>query len=241
MLFRSIMSMISHHEHHWARKVHAQLYPTSPYIALGSIGAGLPTMIRRLYSYIENYGSPKEIYMTVARFDGYEAVSASGKCYGVSDRHGSAYFMHEHGVINDEELAAWVSQLSTNKKTINPYKVQYILEERFAFIETICRLHKINLHWTFNPSDACVVVLQNNLAAVNDISQYMKDSFVGLPAVVDHENDRSIGPETHANIFDKFMTSESWNFQKICDQSAKNLEWLKSKYGDILIHGMRNE
>lgn len=232
-----IMSTIPHKEKHWARRVHALKHSNSPFIALGTIGSGLPTMVRRLYSYIENYGAPTYLYMTVPRFDGYEFVNTSGKCYNVSSRRGSAYFSKKNNLVNEAELLTWITQLDANKQLNNPHNTQYMLEERFAFVETLCKYNNIQLKWTFNPTDAATVVLHNNLKAVDKISNYMKETFVGLAQIKDHGRDRSIGPETHSEIYNKFIGHETWNFDILCKQADLNLNWMHSTYSDNLIVG----
>ena len=219
----------------WPELIHSVLYPNTPFIALGTVASGLPTMVRRLYSYIQNFGAPKQIYMTVPRFDGREFVNKSGKCYNVSSRVGSARFCKNANLIDQEEHDTWVRQLEANKQLNNIANTQYILEERFAFIETLCRLHDIKLKWTFNPSDAAISVLYKNIGAIENISDFMKDAFVGLPEVKDHVFDRSIGPETHMSIFEKFVGNEKWDYTKLSNISERNFNWLQEKYGDELI------
>lgn len=230
-----IMTNLPQRQQRWAELVHSDLYLEKPLIALGTVATGLPTMVRRLYSYIQNFGAPKYLYMTVPRFDGYEYVNTSGKCYNVSSRVGSANFCKNAGMITDDEHATWLIQLEANKKLNNAYNIQYILEERFAFIETLCMAHDIKLRWTFNPSDAAISVLYKNIQVIENISNFMKDSFVGLPEVKDHVADRSIGPETHKEIYNKFVGNEKWDYEKICETSRLNFEWSAERYGDNII------
>jgi hypothetical protein len=144
--------------------------------------------------------------------------------------------MHRSGQVNYEELTTWVQQLLINKQLQNPNNTQYMLEERFAFIETLCRLHNINLKWTFNPSDASIMVLYNNLPALESVSDYMKAAFVGHVAVCDHEPaDRTIGTQTHEGIFMRFIDPIPWDIEQIKEQARLNYEWLVAKYGDQLI------
>lgn len=233
-----VMSAVSHSDHHWARKIHASLHPTSPFIALGSIGVGLPTMVRRLFSYIENYGPPKHLYMTVPRFDGYEFVLESGKCYNASTRSKSASYMHSVGGVTDKEYEIWQAQLSTNKKALHKLQIQYMLEERFSFIETICKLHQIDLKWSFNLSDASIITLFNNLETIRNISTFMQKSFVGLAPIMDiEEEDHTIGPLTHSEIFNKFTNPSVWDFEDTNRQSLANINWLKLRYGTATISG----
>jgi hypothetical protein len=219
----------------WSTKHHTDFYSDDPFIALGTLGSGLPSMVRRLYSYIQNYGAPKYIFMTIPRFDGYEFVNKSGGCYNVSSRIGLAKFGYSGGIVDNEERDIWLAQLTANRRLNNPENTRYILEERFAFIETLCMAHNIELKWTFNPSDASISVLYNNLPIFNDISDFMKNSFVGLPPVIDHLYDRSIGPGTHQEIYKKFVHPEKWDYGTFCEQATMNFNWLKNKYPNKLI------
>ena len=74
-----IMSSMSDKDKRWSVLLHKELSPDQPFIALGTIGSGFPTMVRRLHSFVKNYGAPKTLYMTIPRFDGYEYVNKSGK------------------------------------------------------------------------------------------------------------------------------------------------------------------
>ena len=218
----------------WSALVHTALHPDQPYIALGTVASGLPSMVRRLYAYIQNFGAPKYLYMTVPRFDGYEYVNKSGKCYNVSSRVGSAKFCKSADIVDDDELNTWIMQLNANRGLNNIHNMQYMIEERFAFIETLCKAHNIELKWTFNPSDAAVYVLKNNVSIFENISKFMKDSFVGLPSVKDHVFDRSIGIQTHREVCDKFLNRETWDYDVLCSKAETNYIWLKTWYGDEL-------
>jgi len=230
-----IMTNIVDGEQRWSKTVHNSLHADQPFIALGTVASGLPTMIRRLYSYIQNFGAPKLVYMTIPRFDGYEFVNKSGKCYNASTRVGSTNFCKRARLIDNEEHATWLLQLEANKMLNNTHNMQYLIEERFAFIETICKAHSIKLKWTFNPSDAAIFVLYKNISVVEHISDFMKDAFVGNPEVKDHMFDRSIGPETHKEIYNKFIGDEKWNYNKLCGVAEYNFKWLACQYGNELI------
>ena len=222
-------------QYRWSALVHTALHPDQPYIALGTVASGLPSMVRRLYAYIQNFGAPKYLYMTVPRFDGYEYVNKSGKCYNVSSRVGSAKFCRRCDFIDEDELNVWLMQLESNKRLNNIHNMQYMIEERFAFIETLCKAHNIELKWTFNPSDAAIVVLYKNLPAIKDISKFMKDSFVGLPIAKDHVFDRSIDWRTHREVCDKFLNRETWDYDVLCSKAETNYKWLEEKYVTDLI------
>ena len=230
-----VMTNIVDGELRWSKLVHTKLHADQPFIALGTVATGLPTIVRRLYSYIQNFGAPKLVYMTVPRFDGYEFVNKSGKCYNASSRVGSANFCRRAEFVDDEEHSVWLMQLEANKKLNNAYNIQYMLEERFAFIETICKAHNIDLKWTFNPSDAAIAVLYKNCQIFENISDFMKESFVGNPEVKDHVYDRSIGPNTHREIYNKFIDNERWDYAKMCEVAESNFKWSSSRYGSELI------
>lgn len=231
-----IMNLL-HGELRWSIRHHQDFHSTEPFIALGTVASGVPTMVRRLYAYIQNFGAPEYIYMTIPRFDGYEYVNKSGKCYNVSSRVGSAKFCHRAGMVDDDELDTWMTQLDANRKLNNPNNIRYMLEERFAFIETMCKAHNIKLKWTFNLSDASILVLHENLPIFKDLSKFMQDSFVGLAPVIDHLYDRSIGRGTHHEIYRRFTEEYHWDYDKLCEQSASNFEWLKNTYSDKLVKG----
>jgi len=219
----------------WSALLHNELYKDQPFIALGTVASGLPSMVRRLYSYIQNFGAPKIVYMTIPRFDGYEFVNKSGKCYNASSRVGSTNFCRNVNLIDDEEHIVWLMQLEVNKRLNNIHNMQYIIEERFAFIETMCKAYNINLKWTFNPSDASISVLYKNCSVFENISNFMKDAFVGIPLVKDHVFDRSIGVETHREIYSKFMGNEAWDYNKLCNVAESNFKWSEEKYGTDII------
>jgi len=230
-----VMASIDQGDLRWTSVLHRNRHFDQPYIALGTVASGLPAMIRRLYSYIQNFGSPKYVYMTVPRIDSYEFVNKSGNCYNLSSRTGSARFALKAGLVDEQEFDIWVAQLEANKRLNNPENIKYILEERFAFIETICKAYDIKLKWTFNPSDASIVVLYRNLSAFKDISDFMKESFVGLPEAKDTLGDRTIGIETHFEIYEKFVGDDKWDYDRLSQQAEINYNWLKNQFGDELI------
>lgn len=230
-----IMTNFSDGLQRWSAKLHKHYYSDQPYIALGTVASGLPTMVRRLYSYIQNFGAPEKLFMTIPRFDGYEFVNKSGKCYNASSREGSARFCEKANLVDPHEASAWLTQIEANRQLRNIENNRYMLEERFAFIETLCRLHKIELLWTFNPSDASIVTLYENIDIFKDISPFMKRSFVGLAQVNDHQYDRSIGYQTHHGIYQKFVCADPWDFDSLKYHAADNYNWLVSRYGDDLI------
>ena len=154
-----VMSLVSDSTLRWSKKIHTELYHSSPYIALGSTSGGMPTIVRKLYSYIANFGPPKHVYLTVPRFDGYEYVNKSGKCYNVSSAVKTAEYALKTNIVNEDEAVIWLRQLDVNKKLKNTNNTLYVLEERFAFIETVCKLHSINLKSTFNTSGPSIRIL----------------------------------------------------------------------------------
>lgn len=224
-----VMTIVSNEETYWTRKVHRLLHPTSPFIVLGVTAGGLPTIVRKLYAYILNFGAPKTVYLTVPRFEGYEYVNKSGKCYNASSSIKTVEFSLEQQLINEEEATVWLHQLKSNELNRNTYNNLYILQERFAFIETICKLHNINLKWTINPSGPAIDALYHNLKAFEDISSFMKNSFVGLPEVKDHMVDNSIGPKTQLEMYDRFINPINWDYDVFCKQAIYNYQWLQSK------------
>jgi len=231
-----VMSSLPDSNLRWSALVHKEKFSDQPFIPLGTVGSGLHAMVRRLYSFIQNHGAPKYVYMTVPRFDGYEYVNKSGKTYSVSSRKGTAKFLKYANLINEEDLSIWLSQIEANKNLENIHNNQYVLEERFSFIELLCKAHNIELKWSFNPSDAGIVLLHRNLAIFEHLSPFMKDSFAGLVEIKDQEKDRSIGIETHRAIYQQFINPESWNYATLRTRAEYNLEWLKTRYGDNLIN-----
>lgn len=222
-----IMTLVSDKDFHWARKLHKKLHSDSPFIALGVTAGGLPTIVRKLYAYIQNFGAPKTVYMTIPRFEGYEFVNKSGNCYNASSSIRTVNFSLNQGIITEEESDTWLAQLEANELNRNQYNNLYILEERFAFIETICKLHNITLRWTFNPSGPAIDALHKNLPAFENISDFMKNSFVGLPEVKDHMIDNSIGANTQVHVYDRFINPMAWDYNEFCKQSLLNYEWLQ--------------
>jgi hypothetical protein len=223
------MSIVPDKDTYWARKIHNVLYPDIPFIALGVTAGGLPTIVRKLYAYISNFGAPKTVYLTIPRFEGYEYVNKSGKCYNASSSIKTVKFSLDQQIINEDEADTWLHQLKSNELNRNIHNNRYILEERFAFIETLCKLHKINLKWTFNPSGPSIDALYNNLEIFDNISTFMKDSFVGLPIVKDHMIDNSIGPSTQLEIYYKFINPTGWDYDAFCKQAIYNYEWMQRK------------
>lgn len=219
----------------WINMVHDELYSDQPLIALGTLSSGLSSMIRRLYAYIQNFGAPQVIYLTIPRFDSYEFVNKSGKCYSVSTRSGTADFSRTNNMINDEEHITWMKQLDAIKSLSNKENNKYIIEERFAFLETLCRLHNITLKWSFNPSDAGIKMLHLNVESFRDISSFMKQSFVGLPLAKDHLPNRTIGPETQREIYKKFIGTDVWDYKELCKIAEINFEWADHRYQKKII------
>ena len=220
-----VMSAWPDVEKHWARHIHKTVYSNSPFIALGTTASSVPTMIRRLYAYIQNFGAPKEVYMTIPRFDSYEYVNDEGMCYSVSTNMWVADHVRNHNILTQPDYDKWVGRLNAQKLAQNSHNIKYALEERFAFIETICKLHNIKLHWTFNPTALSIQVLFENISIFENISDFMKKSFVGVPTVKDMLRDNSIGPETQMEIANKFMNPDSWDYNNFCQQSTKNYDW----------------
>lgn len=220
-----IMSAWYDTDKQWARQLHKKLYSTSPFIALGTKSSSVPSMVRRLYSYIQNFGAPKEVYMTLPRFDSYEYVNDEGICYTASTNNALANLARKYDIVTEEDYVKWVGRLEAHKLAQNSYNIQYTLEERFAFIETICKLHDINLHWTFNPTSLSIEVLYQNISCFENITDFMKESFVGIPKIKDMLRDYSIGPETQMEILNKFINPETWNYDNFCVQAKDNYEW----------------
>jgi hypothetical protein len=182
-------------------------------------------MIRRLYAYIQNFGAPKEVYMTMPRFDSYEYVNDEGICYTASTNTVLADLARKHNIVTQSDYDKWVGRLQANKAAQNSYNIQYTLEERFAFIETICKLHNINLHWTFNPTSLSIEVLYQNLSCFENITDFMKESFVGIPEIKDMLRDYSIGPLTQEEIYNKFIHPVKWNFSEFTEIATSNYDW----------------
>lgn len=224
-----VLSAVEDTSLHWSRKIHQTLHKSSPYIALGVTAGGLPTIVRKLYSYIANFGAPKYVYLTIPRFEGYEYVNKSGKCYNASSSIKTVEFALKNKLVNEDEADTWFIQLKANELLRNSYNNQYILEERFAFIETICKLHNIELKWTFNPSGPSIKALHENLPIFENISDFMKDAFVGLPEIKDLLIDNSIGLKTHIELVNVFMNPIKWDYDVLCKQSHINHTWLKEK------------
>ncbi len=229
------MSGIKDISQRWQVLHHTSTHPDQPFIVIGSISAGLPSMIRRIYSYIQNYGAPKIIYLTIPRFDSYEYVNSSGICIPLSDRYITAQFSLENALVNEDDYKVWVDQLAASIQRVNPHQMLYLIQERFAFIETICLAYNITLQWTFNPSDGATLILDRYISCFEHISCFMKESFVGLPQIRDLWIDRSVGPATHRSIYEQFIAPEPWDYGQFCRQSAYNMEWLKEKHGAKLI------
>ena len=219
--------------HYSQSQLHKQLHPNSKFIALGSTGTGVPTMIRRLYAYIQNHGAPKNLYMVIPRFDGYEFVNTDNKCYNVSSRFSTPYFCENNKMISADNLNIWLRQLYCVMEINNKNNIRYIVEERFAFIETLCRLHNINLKWSFNLTDMSIRVLYDNLSIFENMSDYMKKSFVGLAEVKGHNSyDSSMDVNSHIEIYNKFMNPDQWDFDKVSKQAQINYEFLIVKESD---------
>jgi len=229
------MSSLPFKEKRWVSMLHAARYPNLPCMAIGTSGTGLPTTVRRLHSYIHNYGPPRRIYMTISRFESYEHVNQSGQCYNVNSRIGTPRYLKKRNLLSDHEFDIWESQVRVYKELYNINNNQYILEERFAFIETMCKAHGIELSWTFNLSDAAIVILHRNISIFENISDFMKDSFMGLAPIYDHLADRSIGVKTHEEIYKKFVGHNIWNYNMLIRQAESNYNWLQKTYGTDLI------
>lgn len=229
------MSCIMDRTSRWPELLHVKMYADNPLIVLGTVTSGLQTIVRRLYSYIKNFGPPKIVYMTLPRFDNYEFVNKSGICYTASDRIGTAHFCRQANLVNDEEHNTWLAQLDANIELSNSYNIRYLIEERFAFVETLCEKHKITLRWTFNPSDACIDLLHKHVDIFEDISDFMKTAFVGLPTVKDHMLDRSIGPDTNREIFNVFTSPSTWDFEALVNKSKENYAWASMRYGKSIV------
>lgn len=219
----------------WPEMVRQAKHQDQPLIALGTVASGLPSMIRRLHSFIHHHGAPKTVYMAIPRFDGYEHVTKDGLCYNVSTRGLTPRYCTETGLVPTDDGRMWSEQIEFNKRFRHKEELRYLIEERFAFLEMMCKLHKIELHWSFNPSDASIVSLYECVDMFANISDFMKASFTGLIRVQDHQFDRSIGIETHAALANQFMQPEVWDFNKLRDTAEYNFNWLKAQYGDSMI------
>ena len=222
-------------EYTWVNMVHNRLHSDQPLIALGTLSSGLSSMIRRLYAYIQNFGAPEVVYLTIPRFDSYEFVNKTGKCYSVSSRIGTADFCRSVNMIDDADHIIWLKQLDDTRELANKNNNRYIVEERFAFLETLCKAYDIRLKWTFNPSDAGIKILYENLEVFRDISDMMQRSFVGMPVVRDHLPNRTIGPETHNEIYLKFINNEHWDFNELSRIAISNFNWVSERYQKNII------
>jgi len=224
-----IMSIAGPIEDHWGMKVCKTLHPTSDYITLGTTGSGVPTMLRRLSSFIQKYGPPKYLYVMIPRFDGYEFVDEQGSCYNVSSRYSTPYFSKKHNLINQSTLKVWNQQLDTVIKTNNKNNIRYLVEEKFFYLETICKCYNINLKWSFNLTDMSIRVLYNNIDIFSNMSEYMKETFVGLAPVVGlNDYDLSMDINSHNEIYKKFVSPEKFDFIKLSNQATANYNFLNS-------------
>ena len=220
-----VMSAWYDKDKQWARHIHKTLYPTSPFIALGTKSSGVPSIIRRLYSYIQNFGAPKEVYITFPRFDNYEYVNDEGLCYTISANHTVAELCRTHNIVTQTDYEKWTGRLNSQIQSQNSHNIRYMIEERFAFLETICKLHNIKLHWTFNPTSFSIEVLYQNLSCFENITDFMKESFAGIPYCRDLLRDHSIGPETQMEISNKFINPDTWDYAVFCEKAKQNIEW----------------
>ena len=216
----------------WAKLLHNSKHSTSPFVAIGSSAAGLPTTIRRLHSYIQNYGPAKLLYLSVARIDGLECVNQSGLCYNVNSRIGTPKYLNRRNLLAPREFNAWVAQVDAFKMVNNLHYVQYILEERFSFLELMCKHYNIELKWTINLTDAAIVTIYKNIGAFNAITPFMKESFVGVPLLEDHLPDRSMGEKTHHNVFNMFEHPEKWDYDVFTEKITLNYQWMIEQYGN---------
>lgn len=229
-----IMSQLPNLKDRWIEKVQLALNPEVPLMSVGSIAAGLASMIRRLHAFIQNNGAPSILRLTVARFDGYEFVNSSGKCYNVNSRIGSPQFLKRRNLLTDEQFNLWEEQVCSFKK-LDSENVRYVLEERFAFLELMCKAYNISLQWSFNLSDACIVVLHNNIDLFKSITPFMQQAFVGCPELKDNLSDRSMGIETHSELSKLFISPKVFNFDDLKLTANNNYQWLKNKYSIDLI------
>lgn len=220
-----IMSTWYEIDKQWARDIHKTKYSNSPFIALGTKTSSLPSIVRRLYAYITNFGAPKIVYMSLPRFDSYEYVNDEGHVYTASTNKKVADTAIKYDVVSKKSYDKWVARLTAQEFAQNPHNIRYVFEERFAFIETICKLHNIKLQWTINPTLHCIKVLHENISCFEDITDFMKESFVGTPLIKDMTRDLSIGPLTQMGMADKFYNPTGWNYDEIRLTIAQNYEW----------------
>lgn len=231
-----IMSAIPDRNQRWAKLLHDSRTPDAPFITIGSPAAGFPSVIRRLNSYIHHYGPPKTLYLTIARFEGYEYVNKSGKCYNVNSRAGTPRFLKKRNLLTDKEFEVWNLQIDAYKNLYNIENNRYLLEERFVVLELLCKMYKIELRWGFNLSDACIVALHHNIEIFNDISDFMKQSFVGLSRIKGMLPDRSMNSDSHYALFEQFYNPQGeWNYDNLCEISKINYQWLFDRFGHDLI------
>ncbi len=207
-----VMSCFLNAKDRWCNILH-EIHDDSsdPLIALGSVGVGFPTMIRRLHAFIQNFGTPGTVYMTLPRFDGVEYVNESGQCYNASSRLITAFLAQNSHLVSEQEAAVWIKQLDTAVASNNNHRVRYLLEERFAFLRMMQLVHGFNLRWTFNPTRACLNCLGQYIHEFPVLPNWVFDSFVGYPTEVELLPDDSVAPITHRSIAERFLNPEPCN------------------------------
>jgi hypothetical protein len=175
-----IMSSITDPDRRWCAQFHTALSGNAPLVSIGSSAAGFPTQIRRLLSFVKNYGPPATLMMTVARPDGLEYVNSRGECYNVNSRIGTPQFLNRRGMLLEQDYRDWCTQTSQFQGFQTAQQFRYTLEERFSFLETICLAYNIRLQWTFNLSDAAIVMLHRYLTELECVPPAMK-SWINTP------------------------------------------------------------
>lgn len=200
----------------WAKLLHRELTKGQnvPYIALGKMTAGFMSFPRRILTYCEKYGPPKKIYAVVPRPVAIEIPLTNQQIVSVSNRKVFPNWLFKHKKISQEELDLLlnVSDFCESQLNNDNYQI-YKFEETVAFIKTICKLYDVKFNWTINLSDSAIVYYEKFLNKFLSQSEFMRETFSGVPEAKDFGFDGSMGDLSQYEVFKILSSPNRTNIQ----------------------------
>ena len=196
----------------WARMLHCSLsekYGPIPYIALAKMTAGFMSMPRRLLTFCEKFGAPKQVFAVIPRPVSIEVPLLNGEIVSVSNREGFAHYLKKHKRVNelDYDLLIAASSFATSQFKNEFYQL-YQFEQSATFLKLICQCYEIEFNWTLNLSSSAIPYYEKFFTTFMENCSFMNSTFRGLGLAKDFSFDGSMGNQSQYEIFKVFSSKQ---------------------------------
>jgi hypothetical protein len=203
-------------------------------MALSKISSGLEATLRRLYIYCELVGPPKVLYMVMPRPVSIEIPvkrSMTDPLVGVTDIERYLTFLGKLPTITTEEVFLFkkISEVLIGLSENESYQL-YQFEKGTAFLQTLCRLHNIELRWTPNLSATAIEYYAKYFSLFLRENDFMRQTCLGVGKALDFSGDGSVGDETQGVIANLMLDGKPGEFSLDATkkQLVENLEFKRT-------------